>query len=297
MKILIIGSNGFIGSNAVTYFQIRGHEIICCDIATDLKESYYTIHNPQADFDRIFKNHKFDVCINASGLANVQLSFAEPLLDFDLNVQNVYTILSCIKKHNEACKFINFSSAAIYGNPRVLPIVEENISCPMSPYGTHKLYSEQICQEFQKYFGLKTCSLRVFSAYGPGLKKQLFWDIYQKQLMSDSIILYGTGKESRDFIFIKDLLYAVECVINNSAFDGKAYNLANGEEDSIEKVANLFLRHFSPNKKAIFSGEFKVGDPMHWRANIDSLKQMGYKKSVTLEEGLSAYANWIKKIN
>ena len=295
MNILIIGSQGFIGSNAVDYFLNAGHSVIGCDISTTVSQNYYTIHNPVADFDHIFSISRFDVCINASGLANVQLSFQQPLLDYELNVSNVFYLLNALQKHNPTCKFINFSSAAVYGNPQKLPISESAFSFPLSPYGKHKKYSEEICKEFNQFFNIPTCSLRVFSAYGPGLAKQLFWDLYQKQKVSDVINLFGTGKETRDFIYITDLLYAVDCVIDKARFEGEAINFGNGEEESIELVAKYFLSHFGLNKRLLFTGEQKIGDPHNWKADIMLLKSMGYKKSTDIKEGINSYALWLKE--
>ena len=98
-------------------------------------------------------------------------------------------ILVAIRDRNSSCKFINFSSAAVYGNPKFLPITENSVCKPLFPYGFHKLQSELLLTEYYNFFGLKTCSLRVFSAYGPLLKKQLFWDLYQKAIQNDTISL------------------------------------------------------------------------------------------------------------
>ena len=295
MNILIIGSLGFIGSNAVDYFLNAGNSVIGCDISTTVSQNYYTIHNPIADFDHIFSINRFDVCINASGLANVQLSFQQPLLDYELNVSNVFYILTALQKHNPTCKFINFSSAAVYGNPLTLPIGEGAEINTLSPYGTHKHYSEQICTEFYKYFSIPTCSLRVFSAYGPGLTKQLFWDLYKKQEGLDVIDLFGAGDETRDFIYITDLLNALDCVITKGTFEGDCINIANGIEHSIKEVATYFIRLFAEKKQIEFTGGVKLGDPLNWRADISLLRSLGYSQKISIEEGLRSYKKWIQE--
>ena len=180
MKILIIGSKGFIGSHCVDYFAVKGFEVFQADVNVSLESNYYPIEQQNSDFSLPFREHQFDVCINASGSAHVGFSFENPSKDFELNVVNVQKILVAIRDYNSNCKFINFSSAAVYGNPQILPITENSKCKPLSPYGFHKLQSELLLTEYHKFFGLKTCNLRVFSAYGPRLKKQLFWDLYQK---------------------------------------------------------------------------------------------------------------------
>ncbi|MBC7388830.1 MAG: SDR family oxidoreductase, partial [Opitutaceae bacterium] len=180
MNILILGSEGFIGRHLVFYFRKQSYNVTCADIILKVDKDYILINPEAPNFASLFQNKLFHVCINATGAANVQFSFSYPHTDFFLNTANVYAILDAIKLYNENCAFINLSSAAVYGNPIILPIKENHILKPTSPYGLHKLYSEQICNEFFTFFKIKTLSVRIFSAYGPGLKKQIFWDMFQK---------------------------------------------------------------------------------------------------------------------
>ena len=280
MKILIIGSQGFIGKHCVDYFS-KYHQI--------------TAQGVTQDFDSLFVAEKYDVCINASGSANVGFSFENPAIDFELNVLNVNKLLVAIRQHNPTCKFINFSSAAVYGNPMKLPIAENKPTKPLSPYGFHKLQSEYLLTEYHKFFGLHTCSLRVFSAYGNGLKKQLFWDLYQKTLQNDNIELFGTGEESRDFIFIDDLIQTVALIIENAPFEGDIFNIASGEETKIKEVVKVFFDEFCPQKSYYFSGKQKIGDPNNWCADITKLKELGFKPQITIQNGLGKYAKWLKE--
>jgi len=295
MKILIVGSKGFIGSHCVEYFQSKGFEVFQADVNISIDKNYYKIEFENSDFSAPFKEHQFDVCINASGSAHVGFSFENPSKDFELNVVNIQKILIAIRDYNSNCKFINFSSAAVYGNPQVLPIIEESVCKPLSPYGFHKLQSELLLTEYHNFFGLNTCSLRVFSAYGPRLRKQLFWDLYQKSLKSDVVSLYGTGNETRDFIYIDDLMQIIDLVIQNAKFHGTIYNVANNIESTISSAVQIFINEFCPKKNVIFNGVIKVGDPNNWVADISKLESMGYKQKVSIEGGLKQYAAWLKE--
>lgn len=295
MKILIIGSNGFIGSHCVDYFTAKGWDVFQADVTTSSSKNYYTIEAQNADFSAPFQAHQFAVCINASGSAHVGFSFANPSKDFELNVVNVQKILVAIRDFNSQCKFINFSSAAVYGNPQFLPISENSVCKPLSPYGFHKLQSELLLTEYHKFFGLNTCSLRVFSAYGPRLKKQLFWDLYQKALCSEAISLFGTGNETRDFIYIDDLMQIMDLVIQNSSFQGSIYNVGSQQEITISEAAQIFTNEFSPEKQIVFTGAVKVGDPNNWLANMEKLKKYGFTPQYNLSLGLKKYAEWLCK--
>lgn len=295
MKILIIGSKGFIGSHCVDFFQSKGYDVWQADVNKSSDKNFYKIERQNSDFSLVFKEHQFDVCINASGSAHVGFSFENPSKDFELNVANVQKILVAIRDYNPKCKFINFSSAAVYGNPQTLPIKENSICKPLSPYGFHKLQSELLLTEYHKFFGLNTCSLRVFSAYGPRLKKQLFWDLYQKSLESHEILLFGAGNETRDFIYIDDLLQIIDLVIQNSLFQGSICNVASQIETTIAEAAQVFINAFYPEKKVVFNGQTKIGDPDNWVADMEILKKYGFEPRFNLHLGLKKYVEWLKE--
>ena len=296
MKILIIGSKGFIGHHTLKYFRSKGYETLGCDVVTDYEDpDYFQIDATNSDFHFIFESAAFDVCINCSGAASVSLSIQFPLKDFSLNTLNVFKILEAIRTNQPDCKFINLSSAAVYGNPVSLPIKEDFEPSPLSPYGIHKLQAEQICKEFYSYYNVATCSVRIFSAYGNGLKKQLFWDMYKKFSNLDSIELFGTGNESRDFIHVDDIVNALELVFKNASFSGEVINLANGKEYTIKFVAGLFKKNLNTEKEVCFNNQGKPGDPLNWRADISVLKSMGYEPKVSLENGIKNYIDWVRE--
>jgi dTDP-glucose 4,6-dehydratase/UDP-glucose 4-epimerase len=296
-NILIIGSRGFIGSHCYCYYKKNAnYKVFQTDVFPDNDlDDYYQLDSRNPDFAGIFQKQKFDFCINASGSASVPFSISNPAEDFRLNVSNVNLILHAIRNNNPECRFINFSSAAVYGNPDSLPITEIMASSPLSPYGFHKMLSEHICNEFYKLYQIATCSLRVFSAFGPGLRKQLFWDLAKKADESEIAELFGTGKESRDFIYIDDLVTAVDVVITNSLFRGEAINASGGKEISVRYAAETFLNYYKPGTELRFSGIAKTGDPLNWEADISRLKTLGFDPRISFVEGMRRYCEWLKK--
>lgn len=295
MKILVIGSKGFIGSHCVDYFS-REHEVWGCDVVLDYNTpNYISIDAVDSDFLGIFEQRQYDVCINCSGAANVPFSLEKPFNDFKLNALNVFKLLEAIRKHAPKCKFITMSSAAVYGNPEKLPIVEGQKRIPVSPYGYHKVMAEMICEEYSRFWNVKTCCLRIFSAYGPRLKKQLFWDLYHKIKDQDEPTLWGTGRESRDFIYISDIVRIIDLAINYSKFDGETVNVANGKQITIAEVAETVRKVMGTPKEIKFNGAERKGDPINWEADIDVVKNWGYEPSVELEEGVKKYISWVKE--
>jgi dTDP-glucose 4,6-dehydratase/UDP-glucose 4-epimerase len=295
MKILIIGSKGFIGSYCVKYFSQK-EDVWECDVIPDYaNRKYLTIESTSADYSEIFQTQNFDVCINCSGAASVPDSLIHIQRDFQLNTINVFKMLDSIKRFSPSCKFLNLSSAAVYGNPIELPIKENHPLNPISPYGFHKKQAEEICLEFYKLFGVKTCSLRIFSVYGEGLKKQIFWDFFQKTKNFNEIILSGTGYETRDFIQIVDLVAQIELTIKNTNFQGEAINSANGVQIKIKDLVNLFTNKSGWTGNVVFNGIIRKGDPSNWMADISTLREFGYNQTIYIENGIDSYLKWLKE--
>ena len=297
MKILIIGSKGFIGKHAFEYFTKKQLDVYGADVSVDyVNPKYFTIDNTNSNFNEIFENHKFDYCLNCSGAASVPDSLVHSLRDYTLNTYNVFKILDCIKKNNPYCKFINLSSAAVYGNPKSLPIKESDPVYPVSPYGFHKKFAEEILQEYHHLFHLNCCSLRIFSAYGIGLQKQLLWDITQKIKSKKDIELYGNGRETRDFINIEDIIQAIELIIQKGNYDAEIYNVANGIQISIKEIAEIILQELDFQGNLSFSGHEREGDPLYWVADIEKLKSLGYSQKISIQEGIKKYVEWTKDL-
>lgn len=300
MKVLILGSNGFIGAHLATHFFAKGYAVTGCDL-TENGSALYPHHKvdiDSPDFDEILRFNQFDYCINAAGSGNVSYSIQHPLLDFHANTAVVANVLEAIRKSSRECKYIHFSSAAVYGNPEILPINEVMKSAPVSPYGWHKHLSEILCQEYQELFHVNSVILRPFSVYGRGLQKQLLWDLCCKLQHVDYVELSGTGNESRDFIHIADLANAVEMIINNVRTFSCTMNIASGVETPISYVAEEVASAFPGKKKVGFNGIERKGDPVNWRADVSQLESVGFKTSIRLSDGLRDYVKWfLNKVN
>ena len=302
MKILVIGGCGFIGSHAVKFFLKKGNRVAACDVVESPYPDidFFRLDRSNPDFEKPFENNQYDICINASGSATVGYSFSDPLNDYTLNTFNVFKILNTIRKLNPTCRFINFSSAAVYGNPEQQPVKESHATKPLSPYGCHKLMAERICTEFFNIYKIQSCSLRVFSAYGPGLKKQLFWDIFQKIKNTGNsnehgeIELFGTGNESRDFIFIDDLLAAIDIVLQKSNFDANVINVSSGVETTIREASALLVGMLNEKLKVKFNGTVKKGDPLNWNADISLLSSFGFSAETNIKTGVKKYSEWLR---
>jgi UDP-glucose 4-epimerase len=195
-----------------------------------------------------------------------------------------------------------FSSAAVYGNPHRLPIDEDATVAPISPYGIHKAGSEFLLQHYTRLHNLRTSILRIFSAFGPGLRKQLFWDLSKRAFEAvargqKSLTVYGTGQESRDFMYATDIANAALWIANRPALPGccEVFNVASGRQATIAEAASLLVELLDIDISLQFSGLARPGEPLNWRADVAKLAGTGYRPEVSLSEGASRVARWMKE--
>lgn len=285
MNILIIGTNGFIGSHIATYFgRDAKYKITAIDWSADCLQ----------EIVQKCSEENFDAVINATGSADVTKSVKFPVLDFEANVKFHFSLLDILK--NSGCRYIYFSSAAVYGNPQKMPIAETDPVNAVSPYGWHKYYGEMMCKEFASLYNIKTASLRLFSVFGPGQKKMLFYDLFNKCKSSQEVVeLQGSGNDSRDFIYVKDMVLAVEKIILQASMQGETYNVGSGTERQIKDVAAAFVSLAAPDKKINFNGHSLPGYPSNWKADMSKMKALGFVAETDFEQGLKETIQWLKE--
>lgn len=300
MNIVILGCQGFIGSNLCNHFINSNHTVYGVDVVeapTNVKYKYLKVSRLSSEWEHLLRTATFGVCINAAGSGNVSYSVTHPLIDFEANSLDVIRILDAIRIQQPGCKYLHISSAAVYGNPLCMPIKETDLLQPISPYGYHKMMSEIICKEYMHLFNVPVTIVRPFSIYGNGLRKQLIWDVCSKLVQNDDITLFGTGQETRDFIHISDFLQLIDLIIRKSKFSCEIYNAASGIETSINEVSAIFGNFYGSTKKINFSNEVKKGDPINWQADISAIKKIGFTPKADFKNSIISYINWFNTLH
>jgi UDP-glucose 4-epimerase len=299
-KIVITGVNGFIGRHGARHFKSKGFEVYGIDSGpeehapmSDLM-SYRRTRLPSAALDEVLAETCPAAFVHCAGRASVPLSVSDPKTDFYSGPVLTWEVLDAIRRCSPATRFVFLSSAAVYGTPASLPVAESAPVAPISPYGAHKHQSEIICKEFHDMFGIASASLRIFSAYGAGLQRQVMWDLCHQALTRQSIAAQGTGAESRDFVHVRDICGAIECVLSIAPLAGEVYNLGSGAETSVNELAAMIASALSPGCPVDFSGIVPHGTPLNWCADISRLRELGFRPSVGIEDGVRHYAEWCK---
>jgi dTDP-glucose 4,6-dehydratase/UDP-glucose 4-epimerase len=245
-----------------------------------------------------------DFVVHCAGTSSVDRSWADPAADFRNNVLATECVLEGLAEASPRAHFVFISSAAVYGDPAALPITEATPADPISPYGFHKLMCESACRKYHRLWGIGVTILRVFSAYGPGLAKQVLWDINRKSRESGVIALDGTGDERRDFVYVDDVARVVAGVINVGRISNPSHkpqsefqilNIASGESVSIRELAARLLTLVGRPRGVVFSGRVRAGAPRFWEVDVSALKRLGLAPQVPLDAGLRRYARWLNE--
>jgi UDP-glucose 4-epimerase len=298
-KILITGVAGFLGRYIARHFNEAGCETFGMgdsspeNAPTLWLSGYQQCRLPEVDALKFVVDCRPDVVIHCAGRASVPHSFQNPDVDFRSNTIVPFELLETLRTHNPACRFIFLSSAAVYGNPESLPIKETAVVKPISPYGFHKRQAELLCEEYAAIHGVRGCSLRVFSAYGAGLQRQVLWDIAAKLNSGNKHIhLFGTGEETRDFIHSRDIAAAIGVVMVSAPLQGEVYNLASGVETRIADLVGMLMEKFHIKIPVEWDGKAPPGNPGRWLADISKIKQLGYIPRQDLGLGISEFVDW-----
>lgn len=294
-KVLITGAGGFIGAKMLQTFQSKGYSVCGWDRMNQEKVQCVDMLDAAAVMDGL-QRVKPDIVVHAAGSADVGKSVQEPDMDFCGNVAITHNLLFGLHKlHMEGTRVVFLSSAGVYGNPSSLPITEDMPVNPLSPYALHKVMCEDMCRYFKKNYGMDVKVARIFSAYGAGLKKQIFWDMHCKAESTGRLEMFGTGNESRDYIHVDDVAQALYLLATTESKD-VIFNVANGEEVTIRQVTEWFAESIGIKKERIFfNGLTREGDPINWRADNTKIKKLGYRKSVDMKEGLYKYVVWARR--
>lgn len=298
-KVLVTGASGFIGNKTALYLRDRGYQVIGWNHSKGhgLFETEKVNMMNEIEMGDALAFHKPDIIIHCAGSADVSKSVKDPLMDYEGNVTITHNLMFTIYKLGlEDVRFVYLSSAGVYGNPVSLPISEDMPLNPLSPYAIHKVMCEELCKYFAMNYGMNVKIARIFSAYGAGLKKQIFWDMFNKYKMTGRLDMFGTGDESRDYIHVDDVVQALYLLATIESND-IIFNVANGEEVTIRKVTELFADNLGVPKDMIaFNGIVREGDPLNWKADISRISRLGYKKNVNISNGLREYVQWIRNL-
>jgi UDP-glucose 4-epimerase len=236
-----------------------------------------------------------DAVIHAAGSGAVGPSFSDPLADFHRAVTPTAILLDTLRRKAAGAKVVLVSSAAVYGVQPDMPISEEAAPAPVSPYGAHKLAAEILCRQAATSFGQQVAALRFFSLYGPGLRKQLLWDLSGRlAARPETLRMAGTGDETRDMIHVSDAADMLLLAAEPGREPFTLVNAGTGRRSTVRAIAEGLARRLSPGTRIVHTGDVRAGDPRHLVADASKLAALGFAPRFDLDAGLDAYADWLR---
>jgi UDP-glucose 4-epimerase len=300
-KIVVTGGLGFIGSNLANALYENNEVVILDDISTGRMQNIQELIDNQhvefikgsvTDFELLIKILKgVDYVFHLAAIPSVIQSISQPQLTNSVNLDGSVNVLVA-SKENQVKKVIFASSAAVYGNTEIIPIKEDNQTHPESPYGAQKLGGEHYLRVFYEVYGLATTSLRYFNVFGPNQDPgSQYSGVIPKFISAISRnskpTIYGDGNQTRDFIYVGDVIQANLLAAEISKSNGKTVNIACGMQTSINDLAETIINLMGKKIEPVHAPQRK-GEIFRSFADISFAQQiLGFKPSFSLEKGLS----------
>jgi UDP-glucose 4-epimerase len=292
MRWLITGGNGFLGSSVADYLARAGKTVIGLTRQADLPDRLQRREYPASvkALADLIRDEQPDCIFHAAGAASVGDSWREPGRDFADSVLAWQALLESVRRSELKPKLFLPSSAAVFGDPESLPIPEDAIRRPISPYGYHKLLCEQLAEEYTTLWEIPIVVCRLFSVFGPRQRRLLVWELVE-QIFSDApmIRLQGTGLEERDYLAVSDFAVALDALSRRpSANLLETFNIGSGASLRVVDLIDI-LQRLTASKKPVVRGKSgRHGDPQHWRADNRRLREAlsGWSPRL-IEEGLA----------
>lgn len=290
LSALVLGGTGFIGHHLVDELTAR-HELFADVQATGRIRDGHAIN-----IDLLEECREPDVVYWAAGSASVAASLQDPKQDYSLNIPPLKAVLEQLESRWQRTRLVFLSSAAVYGLSGSNATSTASSLQPISPYGKHKVLSEQMIQASNAGQNGRCHIIRPFSVYGPGLNRQLFWDALEK-IRGKNFDFFGSGQEFRDWVYVDDLVKLMADVAIFPERFPKTLNAGSGQGISIESTLGQLFKTLQSGEKPRFSGLAKAGDPDQLVADADEQQQYSDYFVTSLETGLRHYVAWYSGIH
>lgn len=330
-KILITGAAGFIGFHLSALLLNKGYQVIGIDNLNDYYDSElkkdrltilgqnnnYVFHKvdlkDKAEVDKIFEIYKPDYVINLAAQAGVRYSIKNPYAYVDSNLVGFMNILEACR--NYPVKHLLYaSSSSVYGGNKVVPFsTNHNVDHPVSLYAATKKSNELMAHTYSHLYGIPTTGLRFFTVYGPWGRPDMAYFSFTKDIIEGNPIkVFNHGNMERDFTYIDDIVEGIYKLLDvipkpNPGWDEtkddistsfapyKIYNMGNNQPVQLMKFINILEEKIGKKAEKIYL-DMQPGDVLRTYADVSDLeKEIGFKPSTSIEEGLSKFVNWYKE--
>jgi UDP-glucose 4-epimerase len=311
MRSLITGVAGFIGSHLAERLLAEGHEVVGIDNFLDnyprsFKESNLAALAGRAKFDfRAADLLKVDArellrgvsCVfHLAGQPGVRSSWGREFSRYTENNIRATQLLLEAAKEIKLDKFVYASTSSVYGDTADLPMREDGLTRPVSPYGATKLAAEHLCYLYWKGYGVPTVSLRFFTVYGPRQRPDMFFHIFMRALLrGEPVPLFDDGEQTRDFTFCADIVDGIVAA-GRYPGTGEVFNLGGGSEVSVSRAIAM-IEEIAGRRAKLERLDRQKGDVRHTRARLEQAgEKLHYAPKIGLAEGLAEQWRWLRSL-
>ena len=309
---LVTGCAGFIGSHLCEALLKLNYKVVGIDCFSD----YYSREFKDKNIQKCLKSKNFelieedllkcdlsqlingvDYIFHQAAQAGVRASWGDNFKIYtDNNILATQKLLESCKNSTQLKKFVYASSSSVYGDSE-LPMRERNHPRPISPYGVSKLAAEHLCYLYWKNYSTPTITLRYFTVYGPRQRPDMAFHKFIKAILEDlKILIFGDGKQTRDFTYISDAVDANILAMENKVA-GEVFNIGGGSRVTINEVIRLLERILMKKANVRYVQEQK-GDVLHTLADTTKSREiLTFKPRVSIEEGLAAEVAWLQQLS
>jgi len=277
-RILVTGSEGFIGKNLVIGLNSLGAEVSCFDIIRDKDIRLWKELRGYRNIDLIY---------HLAAIMNVQKSFDNPLTTYEVNLLGTMNVAELARRENAK---IIFTSSYIYGIPQYLPVDENHPKNPTNPYTKSKLLAEEILSAYNKDFGVPVIIFRPFNIYGHGQRADFLIPTILNQLKTGKIGLQDPFPK-RDFVYIDDV---IDCLLKAAIYNNKfdVFNIGYGESISVREVVNTVISIYNKIIKVEYNNKKRANETVDCFANTNKLQnRLHWAPKITIREGLEKTLN------
>jgi UDP-glucose 4-epimerase len=309
-RVLVTGGAGFIGSHLVERLLADGFAVTVLDnfatgVRKDVPDEAVLVEGDVGDLDvvaSVVGDGAFDAVFHIAGQASIRLSFTEPDIDLRTNVVGTINVVrACVDAG--VPRLVYASSMTAYGEPERIPTPEEVACVPVSYYGVTKYAAERYVHitGARPDVELAVTSLRMFNVYGP---RQGLDNPYQgvlaifvgNVLRAEPIAIHGDGEQTRDFVFVEDVVDAWLRVLDEPATHGAVLNVGSGRETSVNELADVVLAALGESRETwpLAHQDVQLGDQRRAAADVAAIRRLGWDPKVELLDGIARTVDWAR---
>ncbi|MEX0785889.1 MAG: NAD-dependent epimerase/dehydratase family protein [Dehalococcoidia bacterium] len=306
-RSIVTGAAGFVGSHVADRLLSLGHDVVGIDCFTD----YYARRLKERNIAQALGHERFtlvesdlssadldgalegaDYVFHIAGQAGVRPSWGEHFSDYiQCNVAATQRLLEAAKDAGLK-RFVFASSSSVYGNAQSLPVNEQALPQPVSPYGVTKLAAEHLCALYAYNYGLPSVSLRLFTVYGPRQRPEMAIQAFLSAAKrGEPVTVFGDGEQTRDFTFVGDVVQAHILAMDSE--DPGPFNVCGGSRVTLNELLRM-IRDTTGSPLEVTHEEAARGDALHTLGdNTRARAALGFQPTTTLAQGVEAQWRWL----